>query len=63
VDSPNEGRPGREVAGLPALRESNGAELRNCSAHVCDRITRERAGTNASGDNVETNGELSEPAK
>jgi hypothetical protein len=47
VDSPNERRPGREAAGLPAPRESNGAELRNCSAYVCERITRERADTNA----------------
>jgi hypothetical protein len=46
VDSPNERRPGREAAGLPVLRESNGAELRNCSA--CERITRERADKNAS---------------
>jgi FixJ family two-component response regulator len=27
----------------PAVRESNGAELRNWSAYVCERITRERA--------------------
>ena len=31
-----------------ALRESNGAELRNCSSYICERITRERADTNAS---------------
>jgi hypothetical protein len=38
----------REPAGLLALRESNGAELRNCSAYVCERIARKRAHTNAS---------------
>ena len=63
MDSPNERRPGREAAGLPALRESNGAELRNCSAYVCERITRERADIKAPGDNVETTCELSEFAK
>src|ERR1700719_5392102 len=41
VGSPNERRPGREAAGLLVLRESNGAEPRNCSA--CARLTRERA--------------------
>jgi hypothetical protein len=63
VDSPNERRPGPEAAGLPVLRESNGADLRSCSAYVCEQITRERADTNASGDNVETNCELNEVAK
>ena len=38
----------REPAGLLALRESNGTELRNCSAYVCERIARKRAHTNAS---------------
>ena len=32
----------------PAVRESNAAEPRSCSAYVCERITRERADTNAS---------------
>ena len=36
----------REAVKLLAVCESNGAELRNCSA--CERITRERADKNAS---------------
>jgi hypothetical protein len=44
-----------------ALRESNGAELRNCWA--CERTTREKGRHECFGDNVETNCELSEITK
>ena len=36
----------REAVRLLALRESNGAELRNCPAYIREWITRERAGKN-----------------
>ena len=38
----------RDAVKLLARRESNGAELRNRSAYVCERITRDRADRNAS---------------
>ena len=38
----------REAVKLLALRESNGAELRNCPAYIREWITRERADTSAS---------------
>ena len=38
----------REAVKLLALRESNGAELRNCPAYIREWITRERADTNGS---------------
>jgi len=38
----------REAVKLLAVRESNGAELRNCSAYIREWITRERVDTNAS---------------
>ena len=37
----------REAVKLLALRESNGVELRNCSAYIREWITRERAFRNA----------------
>ena len=45
-----------------ALRESNGAELRNCSSYICERIKREGR-HECLGDNVETTSELSGPSK
>ena len=38
----------REAVKLLALRESNGTELRNCSAYIREWVTRERVDTNAS---------------
>ncbi len=38
----------REAVKLLAVRESNGAELRNCLTYIREWITRERADTNAS---------------
>ena len=38
----------REAVKLLAVRESNGAELRNCPAYIREWVTRERADTNAS---------------
>jgi hypothetical protein len=38
----------RDAVKLLALRESNGAELRNCPAYIREWITRERMDTNAS---------------
>ena len=38
----------REAVKLLAVRESNGAELRNCPAYIREWITREREDTNAS---------------
>jgi hypothetical protein len=52
VDSPNEPLPGREAAGPLAPSGSNGAELRNCSAYVCEWIAGEKADTNCFGSNV-----------
>jgi hypothetical protein len=37
----------RKTVKLLALRESNGAELRNCPAYIREWVTRERADTNA----------------
>jgi hypothetical protein len=37
----------REAVKLLALRESNGAELRNCPAYIHEWVTRERAETKA----------------
>ena len=37
----------RKAVKLLALRESNGAELRNCPAYIREWVTRERADTNA----------------
>ena len=38
----------RDAVKLLALRESNGAELRNCPAYIREWVTRERVDTNAS---------------
>ena len=38
----------REAVKLLAVRESNGAELRNCPAYIREWVTRERVDTNAS---------------
>jgi hypothetical protein len=38
----------REAVQLLALRESNGAELRNCPAYIREWVTREREDTNGS---------------
>jgi hypothetical protein len=38
----------REAVKLLAVRESNGAELRNCPAYIREWVTRERADTDAS---------------
>src|SRR4051812_16380468 len=37
----------RETVKLLAIRESNGAELRNCPAYIREWVTRERAEANA----------------
>jgi len=37
----------REAVKLLAFRESNGAELRNCSSYIREWVTRERNGTAA----------------
>jgi hypothetical protein len=37
----------REAVKLLAVRESNGAELRNCTAYIREWVTRERADTDA----------------
>ena len=46
--SPNEQPPGREAAVSWRYANRTEPELRNCSASVCERITRKRADTNAS---------------
>jgi hypothetical protein len=46
--SPNEQRPGREAQYPWRYANRTEPELRNCSAYVCERITRKRADTNAS---------------
>ena len=38
----------REAVKLLALREANGAELRNCPAYIREWVTREKADRNAS---------------
>ncbi len=43
----------REAIKLLALRESNGAELRNCPAYIREWVTRERADTNSSEQGIE----------
>jgi len=43
----------REAIELLAVRESNGAELRNCPAYIREWITRERADTNGSEQGTE----------
>jgi hypothetical protein len=43
----------REVVKLLAVRESNGAELRNCPAYIREWVTRERVDTNASEQGAE----------
>jgi hypothetical protein len=43
----------REAVKLLALRESNGTELRNCSAYIREWVTRERADMNASNQGLE----------
>jgi hypothetical protein len=48
----------REAVKLLAHRESNGAELRNCSAYIREWVTRERADMNASEQGVEGRDEI-----
>jgi len=48
----------REAVKLLALRESNGAELRNCSAYIREWVTRERADMNASEQGTEGREEI-----
>jgi hypothetical protein len=43
----------REAIKLLALSESNGTELRNCSAYIREWVTRERADMNASEQGIE----------
>jgi hypothetical protein len=43
----------REAVKLLALRESNGAELRNCPPYIREWVTRERADTTASDEWIE----------
>jgi hypothetical protein len=43
----------REAVKLLAVRESNGAELRNCPAYIREWVTRERATMNASEQEAE----------
>jgi hypothetical protein len=43
----------REAVKLLALRESSGAELRNCPAYIREWVTRERMHTNASEQGIE----------
>jgi hypothetical protein len=43
----------REAVKLLALRESNGAELRNCPPYIREWVTRERADTTASEEGIE----------
>jgi hypothetical protein len=49
---------GREAVKLLALRESNGVELRNCSAYIREWVTREKADTNASEQGLEERGDI-----
>jgi hypothetical protein len=42
-----------EAVKFLALRESNGAELRNCAAYIREWVTRERAVINASEQGIE----------
>ena len=48
----------REAVKLLALRESNGAELRNCSAYIREWVTRERADMNATEQGMEGREEI-----
>ena len=43
----------REAVKLLALSESNGVELRNCSAYIREWVTRERADMNVSEQGIE----------
>ena len=43
----------REGVKLLAVRESSGAELRNCPAYIREWVTRERAATSASEQGIE----------
>jgi hypothetical protein len=43
----------REAIELLAVRESNGAELRNCPAYIREWVTRERADPNGSEQGTE----------
>jgi hypothetical protein len=43
----------REAVQLLALRESNGAELRNCPSYIRQWVTKERADMNASEEGTE----------
>jgi hypothetical protein len=43
----------REAVKLLAVRESNGAELRNCPAYIREWVTRERADTTSSEEGIE----------
>ena len=43
----------REAVELLALRESNGAELRNCPAYIREWVTRERTRMRRSSDEVD----------
>jgi predicted ThiF/HesA family dinucleotide-utilizing enzyme len=44
---------GREAVKLLALRESNGAELRNCPPYIREWVKRERADTTSSEEGLE----------
>ena len=48
----------REAVKLLALCESNGAELRNCSAYIREWVNRERADMNASEQGTEGREEI-----
>ena len=48
----------RDAVKLLALRESNGAELRNCSAYIREWVTRERTDMNALGETTEGSEEI-----
>ena len=48
----------RDAVKLLALRESNGAELRNCSAYIREWVKRERTDMNALGEATEGREEI-----
>ena len=48
----------RDAVKLLALRESNGAELRNCPAYIREWVTRERTDSNALGGETEGREEI-----
>jgi len=47
----------REAVELLAVRESYGAELRNCPVYIREWVTREKADTNASEQGLEERGD------